>query len=85
MCIRDRIAETVVSGIFGAPIDSPHSLVYHAGVTAETALTGFVLACVLGILLAVGIVHQRTLDRSLMPWIIASQTVPCLLYTSRCV
>ena len=29
-------------------------------------------------LLAVGIVHVRTLDRSLMPWIIASQTVPIL-------
>jgi NitT/TauT family transport system permease protein len=28
--------------------------------------------------LAAGIVHVRTLDRSLMPWIIASQTVPIL-------
>ncbi len=33
---------------------------------------------ILGILLAAGIVHVRTLDRSLMPWIIASQTVPIL-------
>ena len=32
----------------------------------------------LGIALAIGIVHVRTLDRSLMPWIIASQTVPIL-------
>ena len=30
----------------------------------------------LGIALAIGIVHVRTLDRSLMLWIIASQTVP---------
>jgi hypothetical protein len=29
-------------------------------------------------LLAVGIVHVRTLDRSLLPWIIASQTIPIL-------
>ena len=32
----------------------------------------------LGIALAIGIVHGRTLDRSLMPWIIASQTIPIL-------
>src|SRR5690606_7218325 len=31
-----------------------------------------------GILIAVGIVHVKALDRSLMPWIIASQTVPIL-------
>ena len=29
-------------------------------------------------LLAVAIVHSRTLDRSLLPWVIASQTVPVL-------
>src|SRR5690606_790942 len=33
---------------------------------------------VLGILIAVGIVHVLALDRSLMPWIIASQTIPIL-------
>ena len=32
----------------------------------------------MGILIAVGIVHSRTLDKSLMPWIIASQTIPIL-------
>ncbi|TIN70198.1 MAG: ABC transporter permease, partial [Mesorhizobium sp.] len=32
----------------------------------------------LGIIIAVGIVHVATLDRSLMPWIIASQTIPIL-------
>ena len=32
----------------------------------------------LGIALAIGIVYVTTLDRSLMPWIIASQTVPIL-------
>ena len=36
------------------------------------------LGTLLGILLAIGIVHSRTLDRSLLPWIIASQTVPVL-------
>ncbi len=41
-------------------------------------MLGFVFGAILGMLLAAGIVHVRTLDRSLMPWIIASQTVPIL-------
>ena len=32
----------------------------------------------LGIVIAVGIVHVPSLDRSLMPWIITSQTIPIL-------
>ena len=58
--------------------DSPRSLLYHAWVTLSAALLGFAVGALLGIALAVGIVHLRTLERSLMPWIIASQTVPIL-------
>ncbi|MGH8734673.1 MAG: ABC transporter permease, partial [Burkholderiales bacterium] len=47
-------------------------------ITASATLVGFAFGAVLGILLAAGIVHVRTLDRSLMPWIIASQTIPIL-------
>lgn len=47
-------------------------------VTVSSALLGFVFGTLLGIVLAVGIVHIRTLERSLMPWIIASQTIPIL-------
>ena len=54
------------------------SLVYHAGVTASAAFLGFLIALACGIGVAVGIVHVRTLDRSLMLWIIASQTIPVL-------
>ena len=43
-----------------------------------STLIGFVQGTVLGILLAVGIVHVRSLDRSLMPWLITSQTIPIL-------
>jgi NitT/TauT family transport system permease protein len=53
-------------------------LIYHAGVTAGTALVGLLIAFVLGIGLAVAIVGQPTVDRSLMPWVIASQTIPVL-------
>jgi NitT/TauT family transport system permease protein len=60
------------------PLDSPRSLLFHTGVTAASTLLGFVLGALFGLLLAVLIVHSRTLDRSLFPWIIASQTVPVL-------
>jgi NitT/TauT family transport system permease protein len=73
-----QVAATLFSSVFGYPVTSPHSLVFHAAVTAVTAIAGFAIAFVAGLALAVGIVHQRTLDRALMPWIIASQTVPVL-------
>jgi NitT/TauT family transport system permease protein len=57
---------------------SRRSLVYHAWVTLSATLLGFVIGAAFGMTLAVLIVHVRTLDRSLMPWIVASQTVPIL-------
>lgn len=59
-------------------VSSPRSLLFHAGVTLSSTLIGFVMGSVLGVALAIGILHSRTLDRSLMPWIIASQTIPIL-------
>lgn len=64
--------------IFEEPVNSPQSLIYHTGVTSVTTLTGFVLGALLGIFLAVLIVHFRTLERGVLPWIIASQAVPIL-------
>ncbi|OCP22967.1 MULTISPECIES: ABC transporter permease [unclassified Ensifer] len=63
---------------FNKPITSKRSLVYHAWITLSATLLGFGIGAVLGILLAVGIVHNRAMDRSLMPWVIASQTIPIL-------
>lgn len=57
---------------------SARSLVYHAWVTLSSTLLGFAFGTALGILIAVGVVHVVALDRSLMPWIIASQTIPIL-------
>ncbi|TCT09825.1 NitT/TauT family transport system permease protein [Tepidamorphus gemmatus] len=57
---------------------SRRSLIYHAWITLSSTLLGFVIGTLLGIVLAIGIVHSRTLDRSLMPWVIASQTIPIL-------
>ena len=57
---------------------SARSLVYHSWVTLSSTLLGFAFGTALGILIAVGIVHVAALDRSLMPWIITSQTIPIL-------
>jgi NitT/TauT family transport system permease protein len=64
--------------VFEQPVTSKRSLVFHAEVTASATLAGFILGVMLGVLLSLGIVALPTLDRSLMPWIIASQTVPVL-------
>jgi NitT/TauT family transport system permease protein len=73
-----QIAEEFYQTVFATPVDSRRSLVYHAGITISAALLGFLLGSVLGIALAIGIVHLRVLDRSLLPWVIASQTIPIL-------
>jgi NitT/TauT family transport system permease protein len=57
---------------------SKRSLIYHGWVTLSATLAGFALGAGLGIMLAVWIVHDRTVDASVMPWVIASQTIPIL-------
>jgi NitT/TauT family transport system permease protein len=59
-------------------ITSRRSLAYHGWITLSATLLGFALGTLLGIGLAVVIVHNDASNRSLMPWIIASQTVPIL-------
>lgn len=59
-------------------ITSKRSLIYHSWVTLSATLLGFALGTGLGIALAVGIVYNRTMDMSVMPWVIASQTIPIL-------
>ncbi len=57
---------------------SKRSLIYHAWITLSATGLGFVLGAGFGTLLAVAIVHDRTTDASVMPWVIASQTIPIL-------
>jgi len=73
-----QIALDLFDSIFGWPLDSPRNLLFHAAVTSSATLLGFVMGTLLGAVLAVVIVHSRTLERSMFPWIIASQTVPVL-------
>ncbi len=59
-------------------ITSKRSLVYHGWITLSATLLGFVIGTGLGVMLAIGIVHNKAMDYGVMPWIIASQTVPIL-------
>jgi NitT/TauT family transport system permease protein len=60
------------------PVTSKRSLVHHGWITLSTTLVGFAIGTLLGVVLAIGIVHSRTLDKSMMPWIVSSQTIPIL-------
>ncbi len=73
-----QVAADLRQTIFNEPINTPQNLLFHTWSTSVTTLTGFVLGALLGILLGVMIVHLRTLERGVLPWIIASQAVPIL-------
>ena len=73
-----QVAKGLWDGVMGQKVTSKRSLVYHGWVTLSATLLGFVIGTAAGILLAVGIVHNRAMDMSVMPWAIASQTIPIL-------
>lgn len=73
-----QVAFGLWEGLAGQAITSRRSLVWHAWVTLSATLAGFAIGTGAGILLAVGIVHSRSMDQSVMPWAVASQTVPIL-------
>ena len=59
-------------------VTSKRSLVWHGWITLSATLLGFMFGTTLGILLAVGIVFSKSMDMSVMPWVITSQTIPIL-------
>jgi len=73
-----QVLAGVWTSVFTLDPTTPRSLVFHAWVTLASTLLGFAMGTGLGIALAIAIVHVKTLQKSLMPWIIASQTVPIL-------
>ena len=64
--------------IFNKNITSKRSLVYHTWITLSGTIAGFLFGTILGIVLALAIVHDRATDLSIMPWIITSQAIPIL-------
>ena len=73
-----QVAKGLWDGVAGQAITSKKSLVWHGWVTLSATLVGFGIGTLAGILLAVGIVHNKAMDLSVMPWAIASQTIPIL-------
>lgn len=73
-----QVAAGLWDGIAGQKITSRRSLVWHGWVTLSATLAGFVAGTLAGLMLAAGIVHSRVMDQSVMPWAVASQTVPIL-------
>ena len=71
-----QVATALWDGVFGHKITSKRSFVYHGWITLEATLWGFALGIAMGVGLAVAIVHSRTVDMSMMPWAVISQTVP---------
>ena len=76
--VPHQIGAEIWKATVDTPITSRRSLAYHAWVTLSSTLLGFAFGTGLGVLLAVIIIHNDASNRSLMPWIIASQTVPIL-------
>jgi NitT/TauT family transport system permease protein len=73
-----QVVGELIASTTGYPPTSARSLLYHGGVTLSATLVGFAIGSLFGIVLAVLIVHVRSLEKSLMPWIICSQMVPIL-------
>jgi NitT/TauT family transport system permease protein len=73
-----QVAVELWKAVVVTPPTSKRSLIYHAWVTLSATLLGFAIGTGAGILLAAGIVHNRAMDMSVMPWAIASQTIPIL-------
>ena len=73
-----QVVTELVKSTFGMAPTSKRSLVYHGWITLSATLLGFAMGTAMGILLAVGIIHNRAMDMSVMPWAIASQTIPIL-------
>ncbi|HST18682.1 MAG TPA: ABC transporter permease [Gaiellaceae bacterium] len=55
-----------------------HSLLDAAWFTMKEAIAGFLLGAAVGFLLAVALSQSRLLERGILPYIVASQTVPIL-------
>ena len=73
-----QVASEIYKTTIEKKITSKRSLVYHSWITLSSTLLGFVIGTLLGALLAVLIIHNKSLEKSLMPWVISSQTIPIL-------
>jgi len=71
----------VLADFFGALAqapDAPASLWLHLGTTGMEALLGLIAGTVLGVLIATVFVLSRLAERTFLPYVVASQTVPVI-------
>ncbi|MEZ5799973.1 MAG: ABC transporter permease, partial [Nitratireductor sp.] len=73
-----QVAQNLWKSTFGVKPTSKRSLVYHSAVTLSSTLLGFAMGTLLGVVIAVSIVYVPVLEKSFLPWIIASQMIPML-------
>lgn len=72
------IAGRVMPFLTAYPVTDARSVVRAVAYTAGGTLTALVLGALVGIVLAVAFVMVRPFERALLPWVIASQTVPII-------
>jgi NitT/TauT family transport system permease protein len=72
----------IVGQLFNAPTEGGALLItilWHSALfTGKEALVGFGIGASIGFLLGVALAHIRVLQRGLLPYIVASQTIPIL-------
>jgi NitT/TauT family transport system permease protein len=73
-----QIIAELYHSVLGMSVTSRRSLVYHGAITVQATLAGFLVGALMGLLLAISIVHVPSLERSLMPWLVASQAIPII-------
>lgn len=74
----DQILSELYKTVIDTAPTSKRSLVFHGYVTLSATLFGFLIGSVLGMILAILVVHVKSLEKSLMPWVVASQTIPII-------
>ncbi|MEM7301760.1 MAG: ABC transporter permease [Pseudomonadota bacterium] len=73
-----QVVEEIWKTTVEKKVTSKRSLIYHAWITLSSTTVGFLFGSLLGIVLAAAIIHVKSLEKSMMPWIISSQTIPIL-------
>lgn len=64
------------SAIISELVESRDMLFEHSIVTGVEILLGFLVAVVVGVLLAVAVIYVPAFESAVYPWIIATQTIP---------
>ena len=64
------------SRVFYRMVESYPLLISHAGVTLLEVALGFLIALVVGLVLALVLFYSPMLEKAVFPWLIASQNVP---------